>query len=119
MTSPAQFLRTSDGLGILNSAICLVHCIAMPVFIAIGASFLQHPSIGWGFVALAFIAVQGAVRRRNNPRVALLLGIGWALFAVGIALEGAHHELELLTYTGSVTLIAGHILNWMDIKPSN
>lgn len=116
---PVQLFRTSDGLGILNSALCLVHCLAMPVFIAFGASFLQHPFIVWTFVALAFIAVRSAVRRRNDTKVALLLGIGWVVFAVGIALEGTHNGLELLSHIGSGLLILGHILNWKGIKTTN
>ena len=119
MTPSSRPLRTGDGLGIINSALCLAHCLAMPVFIAMGASFIHHPAVGWAFVVLAFVAVRSAVRGRNKPMAALLLGIGWAVFAMGIALEGAYHELELLTYLGSGLLIIGHILNWLDLKPWN
>lgn len=105
-----------DGLGILNSVLCLVHCLAMPVFIAVGASFMQHPSVTWGFIALAFLAVRNAVRTRNNPMMAMVLGMGWGVFAAGMALEGAHPALENLTYIGSGLLILGHVLNWMDFR---
>jgi hypothetical protein len=111
-----RFWSTGDGLGILNSALCLVHCLAMPVFIAVGASFMQHPSVTWGFIALAFLAVRSAVRSRNNPMMAMLLGIGWGVFAAGMALEGVHPLMESLTYVGSALLILGHVLNWMDFR---
>lgn len=117
MTAPfSRLLRSGDGLGILNSALCLVHCLAMPVFIAVGASFMQHPSVTWGFIALAFLAMRSAIRSRNNAAVAMVLGIGWGVFAVGMALEGAHPALENLTYIGSGLLILGHVLNWMDFR---
>lgn len=103
--------RLADGLGIVNSALCIVHCLAMPVLIAAGASFFQHPLIGWAFVILAYLAVRSAIRSRNNARIALILGIGWALFAVGIVLESQYTGLEALTYIGSTVLIAGHLLN--------
>lgn len=109
--------RTGDGFGIINSVICLVHCLAMPVLIALGAGFLEHPSITWAFIVLAFIAVRSAVRSRNNALVAMVLGIGWALFAAGLALEGISEQMEFLAYMGSGILIIGHILNWAAIKP--
>lgn len=103
---------TGDPLGIINSALCIVHCLAMPLLVAIGASFLEHRAVGYVFVVLAGVAVLSAVRHRNRPLVAALLGVGLALFAVGIVLEGAYHELEVLTYAGSAVLIVGHLLNW-------
>jgi hypothetical protein len=103
--------RLADGLGIVNSALCIVHCLAMPVLVAAGASFFQHPIISWGFVILAYLAVRSAIRSRNNARTALVLGIGWALFAAGIVLESRYEGLETLTYMGSTALIAGHLLN--------
>ncbi len=114
-----RYILTSDGLGVINSAICLVHCMAMPMFIALGAGFLQHPGISGMFIVLAFMAVRRAVRGRGSAPVARLLGIGWALFAVGLALEGMDERLELLAYLGSGVLIIGHILNWLDLKLNN
>lgn len=40
-----QFFRTGDGIGVINSVLCLVHCMAMPVLIVTGAGFFDHPSI--------------------------------------------------------------------------
>jgi len=112
MLDPAPpFHRSGDGLGIVNSALCIVHCLAMPVLVAAGASFFQHPLIGWAFVILAYLAVRSAIRSRNNARTALVLGIGWGVFAVGVVLEPIHADLEVLTYLGSAVLIAGHLLN--------
>ncbi|MFZ1694332.1 MAG: MerC domain-containing protein [Flavobacteriales bacterium] len=106
-----SFFRNGDGFGILNSALCIVHCLAMPLLIAAGASFFQHPLIGWAFVILAYLAVRSAIRSRNNARTAMVLGIGWAVFAIGVVLEPMHTDLEVLTYLGSAVLIAGHVLN--------
>jgi len=117
-TSLANFWRSGDGIGIINSALCLVHCIAMPVFLAVGASFVQHPAVSWCFIALAFMAVRSAVRGKKNGRVAIVLGTGWAMFACGMAMEGVYPRLELLTYLGSALLIIGHILNYMDFNPN-
>jgi len=112
-----HFWRSGDGIGIINSTLCLVHCIAMPVLLAIGASFVQHPSVSWCFIVLAFIAIRSAVRGKKNAPVALVLGIGWAMFACGMAMEGAYPRFEVLTYLGSALLIIGHILNYMDFNP--
>jgi hypothetical protein len=106
-----NFFRSGDGFGILNSVLCIVHCLAMPVLIAAGAGYFDHPLIGWAFVVLAYLAVRSAIRSRNNARIAMILGIGWALFAVGVILEKQYAGLETLTYMGSAVLIAGHLLN--------
>jgi hypothetical protein len=112
MTVPLRKLfHTGDGLGILNSVLCIVHCMAMPLLIAAGASYFKHPLIGWTFVILAYLAMRSAIRSRNNARTAMVLGIGWAVFAVGVILEPMHPDLELLTYLGSAVLIAGHVMN--------
>ncbi|HRH69779.1 MAG TPA: MerC domain-containing protein [Flavobacteriales bacterium] len=110
-------LRTGDGLGIINSAICIVHCLAMPLLIAAGAGFFEHPSVSWVFIVLAFLAVRSAIRSNRNAPVAMVLGIGWGLFAFALALEGVDERLELLAYAGSAILIIGHILNWLDLRP--
>lgn len=114
-----SFYRSGDGLGILNSALCIVHCLAMPVLIAAGASFFEHPSINWAFIVLAFLAVRSAIRSKGNASVAMVLGIGGGLFAFALAMEGVDERLEMLAYAGSVILIIGHILNWLDLKPHN
>jgi hypothetical protein len=121
MTIPLpKLLRTGDGLGILNSALCIVHCLAMPVLIAAGAGYFDHPLIGLAFVVLAYLALRSAIRSRNNARTAMVLGIGWALFAVGIVLEKQYEGLETLTYIGSAVLIAGHMLNMLGLpKPTS
>lgn len=107
-----SILRTGDLLGIINSVLCLIHCMALPVLIAIGASFVQHPTVTWSFICLAFLAVRNAVRASGDASIALLLGIGWAVFAAGMVAEPFAAELEALTYLGSTLLIVGHLLNY-------
>jgi hypothetical protein len=111
-----NFFRSGDGFGILNSLLCIVHCLAMPVLIAAGAGYFDHPLIGWAFVVLAYLAVRSAIRSRNNARIAMVLGIGWAVFAVGVVLEPIHADLEVLTYIGSAVLIIGHMFNLFGVQ---
>jgi len=110
--------RTGDGLGIINSAICIVHCLAMPVLIA-AAGFFDHPSVSWVFIVLAFLAVRRAIRSNNNAHVAMVLGIGWGSFAFALVLEGMDDRFEWLAYAGSLILIIGHVLNWLDLRPTH
>lgn len=65
---------------------------------------------------LAFAAMRSAVRSKGNALVAMVLGMGWALFAAGLAFESMDERMEWLAYLGIAVLILGHILNLLDIR---
>ncbi len=102
---------TQDHLGMLNSGLCLVHCLAMPLFIAWGASFAAHPLLELVFVVWAAWALRSALAGRSLGSFKVILWSVWAVFALCMILE---HELEWAGYVGmsaSLGLIVGHALN--------
>jgi hypothetical protein len=113
-----------DKLGITLSALCLVHCIGLPILIASGSLLALsagadeglHQWLLWAIAPVAVLAVLPGWRRHGHHRViagmAVGLGlIGTAAFA-GNAVLSAGTE-RLLTLSGGLVLVASH---WVNLK---
>lgn len=106
-----------DRVGVLLSALCLLHCVAGLVIVAglgLGGGMLLDPAIHrWGLVLATLIAAVaigvGAVRhRRAAPFVVAMTGLSF----MGGALAVGHGADEaILTVIGVVLVAAGHVLN--------
>ena len=106
-----------DRLGVVLSALCLVHCIAGTVLVAgmgLGATFLLDPAIHRIGLVVAVIVAGiaigiGAVRhRRKRPFVVAMTGLSF----MGGALAVGHGAEEVVLTMIGVTLVAtGHVLN--------
>lgn len=106
-----------DRVGLLLSALCLLHCVAGLVLIAglgLGASFLLDPAIHKVGLALATLVAGvaiglGALRhRRAAPFVVAMTGLTF----MGGALAAGHGAHEaVLTVIGVGLVAAGHLLN--------
>ena len=112
----------ADGVGILGSAICAVHCMAAPVLLVAGttlpASFLAdeafHHMLLWVILPAAVLAF-GLGCWRHKDRWVFLLG---ALGFLGLAGSAAIHDLagetgeRLVTVASASLLIAAHVRNF-------
>ena len=113
----------ADGVGIVGSAVCALHCVAAPVFLVAGtalpASFLAdesfHRALLWVILPAAVVAF-GLGCRRHKDRGVLLLG---ALGFLGLASSAVWlHDLvgemgERAATVGSASLlIAAHVRNF-------
>jgi len=108
-----------DGFAIGASALCLVHCVAPPLLIALGPSatrllglpeWLHLSAFG---VAIPFSAVAMLLGYRHHGALwpAALSCIGLVLLGIG-ALAGQQWLLETgLTVIGSVVLALAHLNN--------
>ncbi len=111
-----------DNLGIFASALCLVHCMAMPFVIALlpvlGLEILDshesHLVLGSFIWAFALFAIVPGYLKHRNVRILIGMCSGLALvsFAVlaGHQLFGERGELICLT-AGNLTLVAVHWKN--------
>lgn len=104
--------RRWDLLGMTNSLLCLVHCLAMPFLVAIGAAFLHHPVVAVLFVALAAWAVRTATRNARGQALTWFLWSAWSVFALAFLLEDLHHGVEVAGLVASGALVLGHGLHW-------
>lgn len=107
-----QRAARADLLGVTNSLLCLVHCLAMPLLIAAGAGFLAHPFLELLFIAVSAWAVRGAVSSRTPRKLELYLWLMWALFAAMLVAEHFTHALDWLGWLASAGLVVGHVVNY-------
>ena len=110
-----------DGVGIGLSGLCAVHCVLMPLVLAllplwpIVETFAEwlHPVLALPVVLVTVAALQDGFRRHASTGVVLVLGLGMLLVllaALGHDVLGATGEVAM-TLAGSSLLLAGHWLN--------
>lgn len=105
-----MFLRIARVLGAITSLTCALHCLAMPLLLSLGATFLTGHAIVHLFILLAFIAVRSAAQQAPRSLGIAMWG-AWALFTVGIVLEHVHVLFAYLGIGASLLLAALHVLN--------
>lgn len=115
-----------DGLAVGASAVCLVHCLALPLLFALVPAAAAVLGLPHGFhVALFALAVPASAvalcsgYRRHGMILPLALGaLGLALLGLG-AVAGFRIVAETgVTVAGSFLLAAGHLRNWRLQKTS-
>lgn len=105
----------SDILGISSSVLCLLHCLALPIFYLFVTKSAQElewlHELDFIFIGLGFIAVYQTTKNTVNRWIPFFLWFFFGLFAISILNE---HSLmmELLSYGGSAGLITTHYFNF-------
>jgi hypothetical protein len=111
-----------DRLGIALSALCLVHCIVLPLVIASGSVLALSAGAGedfhqwlvWLIAPVAALAVLPGWRRHGRHRVIAGMMVGLGLISTGafagdtVLSTGAE---TLLTVCGGLMLVASHLVN--------
>ncbi len=120
ITSPRLRARL-DGLGVLLSGLCAVHCIAGIIVVAglgLGGGLLLAPEIHRVGLVLATIVAAFAIglgtlrHRRPMPSI---VAVGGLCCMAAALLVGHGVEEAVLTVAGVVLVAAGHLLN---LRPS-
>ncbi len=109
-----------DGAAVVLSALCLVHCLALPLII-IGVPFLAqfaeghlHLQMLVIVLPLSTLALGIGYRRHRNSRILIGGVVGMSLLIIGATV--AHAQLGLIadrafTICGSLTLATAHYFN--------
>jgi len=110
-----------DRIGICASGLCLIHCIATPVFLimfpSLKLAYFEHQSFHQVFgvvvVSSVLIAVYPQCRKHGHKDIIIWAISGVLFILAGIFLghdygEGYEHGLTIL---GSLLLIIAHIKN--------
>ncbi len=113
----------ADGIGILGSATCALHCIAAPVFLVAGttlpASFATdesfHRMLFWAILPASFLAFGLGCWRHKDHRVLLLGALG--LFGLAFPIAAPHDLIgeigeRWVTVGSAGLLIAAHLRNF-------
>lgn len=121
MKSAGSMKRTADRFGIALSTLCLLHCLSVPIALAVLPVLAQAPVLGvlhdseWIHAALLvpILLISGPVLfqgSRKDKYVGYLgvLGIGILCAALFIHIESIE---QIITACGTVTLITAHIFN--------
>lgn len=112
----APRLGVWDRFGIVLSALCLAHCLAVPVLLAGSAAWASEAVHLWlavGLVPVTALAVVPGYRRHGRGEVLVLAAVGLAGLFAALLLEpvvGASGE-RLITAGAGILLVAGHLRN--------
>ena len=115
-----RMTRLLDRGAIGLSGLCLIHCLAFPVLIALLpalASVLPqqwwvHPAILATAVPLAGVALWRGWRQHGDPRPARLGVLGLGLMTAGVLVRDTTVAETVLTVAGGLTVATAHVLNW-------
>ncbi len=109
-----------DGLAVGASALCLLHCLALPLLIAALPAVAGRLDLGEGFHlgVLAFAVPTSAFAliegwRRHRGVAPLFAGVaGLVLLSAGLAFEDWAAVETGVTVAGSLLLAGAHVANW-------
>ena len=122
--SRETWLGRLDSLGVLLSGICIVHCLALPLLLALlpflGGSLLGghsfHEYLLLAVLPVSLVALGFGWRRHGDASVLWLGGIGLGLLAFatyGYRLIGLPEDWErIISIIGGLIHAAGHVLNF-------
>jgi len=110
--------HAQDRWGIVLSALCLIHCLALPALLSMGYlwSFMatDHLVIHSVFFTLAVVIVYRRLKllSSSQQRLKVLFLVSLSLLFLGILSDGIFHlhDIEIVsTIMGSCGLMAGHL----------
>ncbi|OUJ73266.1 MerC domain-containing protein [Hymenobacter crusticola] len=108
-----QWIRlAADYGGILNSSLCLLHCVAGPLLVTFWGVH-HHPTAQWErvFLLASGLLVMLATWRMSATRLRIALWGFFTLFVGASLWEGHYPWLEIVQYGASAGLIGTHLLN--------
>jgi hypothetical protein len=108
-----------DGLGIVTSIACAIHCIVLPLTITslplFGINIINNVAFEWGMILFAFVVGvyalwHGYNTHHKNSSPLLLFTIG---FIILVAKQFLPHTIEHYVVLAAVPfIIAGHYTNY-------
>jgi ethanolamine transporter EutH len=107
-THAPQTLDVFDSLGIFASAVCMVHCLALPFIMAV-----HYLLAGWVLLFCLAAIVPGYLKhRRTSVLVTMLAGLALVLTATFCLHLGLSESMEIPMITvGNLLVISAHWRN--------
>lgn len=108
-----------DWIGVGLSGACLVHCLALPIFVStlpfLGAAThnpLFHRVLAAFILPIALFAFWKGYSKHKNKFILLSGSSGASLVVIAILIDPDGHKSLWLTVLGSFTLLLSHLRNW-------
>ena len=109
-----------DAIAIAASALCLVHCLMLPLLLVLVPTLTAILVVPESFheAALVFavptsiLALAAGFQRHRQLLPAIVVVPGALLLALGVWAVEARWEEATLTIAGALLLSIGHALNW-------
>ena len=113
--------KKSDAVGVVSSGLCMVHCLATPVFFiaatcsasCCNAAPLWWQWIDYAFLIISFFAIVHSVKSTNSNIVKYGLWVSWAglfLFILNINFQ-CFNVSENIKFIFAFSLIGFHLYN--------
>jgi len=100
-----------DFTGIASAGICLVHCIATPILIALGASIFNEDWILYVFLILSFMSAFQATQNVINKKITIAIWASFWGFLFSSLLHDSSRIFLYISHLCSLSLIICHIAN--------
>ena len=110
MTKIHTVFQKGDLTGIVNSTVCILHCVGAPL-LTIGIGWHHHAGLNYVFVILAFFSVWTSTEETDNTAILTILWVSFWVFLFSLFFNEEYLWLRYFNYVSSITLIIGHILN--------
>lgn len=103
-------LRT-DLLGITSASLCVLHCLLMPVLLALSVHLEWLEMFCYLFIALGIYSVYFSTKNGTSTPIKTVMWLSSGVLFLAVLLEERVPWLSPLTYVAAAGLITGHILN--------
>lgn len=104
----------SDVMGIISSGLCLIHCLAGPVMVLLGYTFIEPD--GWHVWDFVFLAISAwaiySVFRGHSPKW-IKAGLLSSFFLLALSIFFSHDEVvfSVLAWLAAGGLVVFHAFN--------
>jgi len=107
----------SDILGMTSAALCAVHCLAMPILIAVSLTYRWLDGLCYIFLAIGVYAAYRATKCSPLWLKVIIWG-SLVMMLTSILLESVSPISVVLNYIAAAGLITGHYINYRQTKHS-
>lgn len=110
-----KITKYADQLGIAGSFLCILHCIALPLFISLLTAYSQkNTSLEWLLdIAFVLCALAAVILASKNTSSSLRMGL-WLfffLFSTSVLCSAILPHASYITFISSFGLITLHTIN--------
>ncbi len=109
----------SDYVGIVNSSICLIHCIATPILTGLIGFNKLEGWIEYIFLIISFLACYKSTSYHTSKRFITSIWLCFIVFCLTIIFEEENKLMIYLNYLAGVGIIIAHIWNIQYCKTCN